>query len=463
MPAIARRTSQMAATFVDRLNGLFGYQTGRPAGGGRSLPSQLGNQIALMFSFGNELMKRLKIEMDRLTTLDDVNRMLEEDVFVAGNLDKFIALVTNYEPTITFQGVRSAEAARVTDGLLMDRLDYASLRGDWIWRLISWGDLFLQRELIVDPAIDSDLTKDADKLAMEIAKGRPIGFVAGVLDLPAHSMFRNSNSQDRFSSPRAAFTQVPEGAARFSQPQNAPGALDFPLYSIDHARWGRGRQRDPRYGRSALKSLRAQYNKLEVSKFDLLIARHTQSTQKLVFYLNHNVAEGNAPGAEITPEQLQDFYDTVLKPKRGEYTELGPDTNFVLPGQHHVEAVGTAGQFSMSVPEDLYLGLEIEMQGFFCHPRLFGYQHGSAVSGDALKVMLWMADQFGDEIRRQEWRQILRPLVQWNLWMNGIFTATPSVDWVPRRPPITLAEAEAKGRSEPSPEAGTGNGNRGGT
>jgi len=462
MPAIAKRTTELASRFVDRLNGLLGYPVVRP-GNGRSLPARLGNEIALLFSFGEELMKRIKIEFDRLTALDDINRMLEEDGFVAGNIDKFIALVTNYQPRITFTGLRSAEAEAATSRLLDDRIDYAANRGDWLWRLVCWGDLFLQREVLVDPAIAADLAAGTDALAGELARGRAIGMVGSVLDLPAHSMFRNSNSQDRFAETRRAFTQIPEGAAHLSRPQESPGAVDFPLYSIEHARLGRGRQRDPRYGRSVLKSLRAQYNKIEVSKFDLLIARHTHSTQKLVFYLNSNVAEGQAPGAGITEDHLRTFYETVLKPKRGEFTELSPDTNFVMPGQHQVEAVGTAGQFSMSVPEDIYLFVEIEMQGLLVHPRLFGYQHGSATSGDALKVMLWMADQFGDELRAQEWRQILRPLVLWNLWMHGIFTATPSVAWVPRRPPIQIAEAAAKASSAPAPAGGNGTGNGGGT
>jgi hypothetical protein len=72
--------------------------------------------------------------------------------------------------------------------------------------------------------------------------------------------------------------------------------------------------------------------------------------------------------------------------------------------------------------------------------------------------MLWMSDQYGDEIRRQEWRQILRPLILWNLWLNGIFTANPSVQWVPKRPPIQLAEAKAKaGGQQPAADGGGDN------
>jgi hypothetical protein len=190
----------------------------------------------------------------------------------------------------------------------------------------------------------------------------------------------------------------------------------------------------------------------------MLLARHTASTQILAFYLNRKVGEGQKPGEGVSAKDLEEFYEKTLKPKRGEFTEITPGTNFVLPGQHELEAVGTAGQFSTSVPEDLYLQIELLMQGLYCHPRLFGYQHGSAMSGDALKVMLWMSDQYGDEIRRQEWRQILRPLILWNLWLNGIFTANPSVQWVPKRPPIQLAEAKAKaGGQQPAADGGGDN------
>jgi len=453
VPAISRRTVDLVSRFVDRINGLFGYQTDDKDATGRKVPAKSGHEIAIMFSMASGLYDRIKTEMDRLITLDDINRMVEEDAFVAGTLEKFIALVTNYEPRVTFTGIRMKEAQEATDRLLFDRLDYLGMRSDALWRLVCWGDLFWQRELIVDPAVAGDLSsKGSQALVEQVIKGRPIGFVAGILDLPAHAMFRNSDTRDRFPDPAIAFTQVPEGVGRYMDARTAPGAVNLPLYAIEHARWAPRRQRQSRYGRPALKSLRGQYNKLEVGKFDLLLARHTSSTQKLAFYLNSNVPTGSAPGHGISEEDLAAFYDQVLKPKRGEFTEISPDTNFILPGQHRVEAVGSSGQFSMSVPEDLYLSLEVEMQGFFCHPRLFGYQHGSSTSGDALKVMLWMADIFGEEVRRQEWSQMLRPLVLWNLWLQGIFTATPVIEWAPRRVPIDLAQVAA---TVPSNNSGT--------
>jgi len=458
MPAIGQATVKVARGFVDRLNGIFGYQTSRN-GSGLVRPATSGNPIVLQFSMSSELQNRLRIELDRLTTLDDIDRMLEEDCFLSGNIDRLMALVANYEPRITFDGVRSADADKATEAFLKDRIDYVGLRTDYLWRMVMWGDLFLQKELTLDPALSRDLSSNGNSsIVDQLVKGRGVGFISNVLDLPAHTMFRNSNSQDRFSETSRAFTQVPEGAARFGNPRNATGAIDLPFYSIEHARWTARRQRLSRYGRPALKSLRAQYNKVEVSKFDMLLARHTASTQILAFYLNREVGEGQKPGEGITAKDLEEFYEKTLKPKRGEFTEITPGTNFVLPGQHKLEAVGTAGQFSTSVPEDLYLQIELLMQGLYCHPRLFGYQHGSATSGDALKVMLWMADQYGDEIRRQEWRQILRPLILWNLWLNGIFTANPSVEWVPKRPPIQLAEAKAKaGGQEPAANGGGDN------
>jgi hypothetical protein len=462
MPAIARTTTTLARGFVDRLNGIFGFQTGGN-GDGKTLPAQSGNPIALMFSMAAELQNRIRIELDRLTTLKDINQMLEEDGFLSGNADKFIALVANYEPRVTFTGTRAAHADQVTAALLHDRLDYLGLRTDYLWRFIMWGDLFLQKELSIDPQLQFDLSRNGgSSLVDQIVRGRQIGTLANVLDLPAHTMFRNSNNQDRFERLSVAFTQVPEAAALWGRPEYAASAINFPLYAVEHARWSHRRQRLTRYGRPALKSVRAQYNKVDVSKFDMLLARHTHSTQLLIFYLNQNVATGSAPGDGITEKDLEAFYESVLRPKKGEFTEISPDTNFILPGQHKVEAVGSAGQFSTSVPEDLYLQIEVMCQGLYAHPRLFGYHHGSATQGRALEAMLWTADQFGDEIRRQEWRQILRPLILWNLWLNGNFTANPDVEWVPRRPPITIAEAKAKGGARPSPKTPGAGGGGGG-
>src|SRR5574337_509633 len=143
MPTIANTTRTVAQRFVDRLYGVFGVQT-VPTTTSDTLPKQSGHPIALQFSVGGELYNRIRVELDRLRALDDVNRMLEEDGFLAGNIDKRFALVENYEPRIRFQGARSAAADKITQELLRDRLRYFGMRGDLLWRLVMWGDLFLQ-------------------------------------------------------------------------------------------------------------------------------------------------------------------------------------------------------------------------------------------------------------------------------------------------------------------------------
>jgi len=393
------------------------------------------------------LFDKIKVEMDRLSTLTDIRIMLDEAPYIDGVCNKFILWATVDNPRITFSGGSEKKAEKITNNLL-ERIEYMLRRGDYLYN-----GLFLEAFLKKQISFTAGIDQNPEKLIDEFRKGLPLGRIEDVLGpLQSETMFRNSNKQDLFDNPRQAFYQVPEPYNNPNIPVQQNVFKDwFHQMLILHPRWNHRRQKSHRYSRPALKPVRKAYNRTELSATDAVVQRHLAASRLLVMYLKKNVEAGETPG--VGQDELDKFVqDFVLKYPKG-FNKAG--TVYITSGEHEVASVGDLN-LTLSKPADIFMHFDFMSVGLMLHPVLAGFTggEGGRITGPLLEQLKKNLEIDVASVNSWEDREILLPLIYFELFLNGVFDTEviinhdrPSFEAKDVRRKTMMSELEAGVRS----------------
>lgn len=362
------------------------------------------------------LFDKIRVEQDRLSTLTDIRIMLDEAPYIDGVCNKFCLWATVDKPKITFSGGSEKRAEKITHELL-ERIEYYSRRGDYLYNGL-FLESFLKKQISVTDGVMDRI--GSATLAKEFAKGLSIGRIDDILGpIPAETMFRNSDKQDKFPNPTQAFYQVPEEYNNPNTPVSEKPYKDwFHQMMIIHPRWNHRRQKSHRYSRPALKPIRKAYNRTEVSAQDAVVQRHYAASRLLVMYLNRTVESGNTPGA--TTDEITTFLeDYVTKYPRG-ISRAGDF--YVTSGANELKSVGDLN-ITLSKPADIFMHFDFMSVGLMLHPMLAGYMggEGGRVSGPLLEQLKKNLEVEVASVNTWENREQLLPIIYFELFLNGIF------------------------------------------
>jgi hypothetical protein len=363
------------------------------------------------------LLEKLRVEIDRLITLSDIRVILDEAPYVEGVCNKFINW-TKGKPRFTFTGNSSKRAERVVNDML-ERTQYLARRGDYLYNGL-FLECFLKKQISFEEGVEDALTSSAARLGAEFMSGMPLGRVEDLLGpLPAETIFRNSDKQDKFRDPKKAFYQVPEP---FNNP-NVPLPMQsfkefFHVMQIIHPRWNHRRQKSHRYSRPSLKPIRKAYNRTELSATDAVVQRHLAASRLLVIYLKKAVETGEAPGC--SQDDIDVFTNNFISHYPTGFNK--PGTVYITSGEHEVKSIGDMN-LTLSKPSDIFMHFEFMSIGLMLSPLLAGFMggEGGRVTGPLLEQLRNNLAMDIETVNGWEDMEILLPLCYFELFLNGIF------------------------------------------
>ena len=362
------------------------------------------------------IQEKLKVEMDRLSTLTDIRVMLDEAPYIDGVCNKFILWATVDRPKVIFQGGTEKRATKIVNEML-ERIEYFSRRPDFLYHGL-FLEAFLNKKVSLTEGISAP-NSPIDSVLSEYRRGMSLGKIEEILGpLPPETMFRNSDKQDKFEKPGQAFYQVPEDYNNPSNMMHKQNCEWFHQMFMLHPRWNHRRQKSHRYSRPALKPVRKAYNRTEMSATDAVVQRHLAASRLLVIYLKKNVEASDAPGC--TQDELTRFMeDFVMRYPTG-FNK--PGTVYVTSGDHQVDSVGDLN-LTLSKPADIFMHFDFMSVGLMLHPVLAGFTggEGGRITGPLLEQLKKNLEVDVKAVNDWEDREILLPLIYFELFLNGIF------------------------------------------
>jgi len=364
------------------------------------------------------LFDKIKVEMDRLTTLTDIRIMLEEAPYIDGVCNKFILWTTVGKPQLTFTGGSKIRAERIVNDML-DRISYHSRRGDYLHAGL-FLEAFLKKQLSFTTGVVDAFSSDPKSLMREFRAGLALGQIDDILGpLPAETMFRNSDKQDLFPNPEQAFYQVPEELNNPNMPVQHKAVKEwFHNMFILHPRWNNRRQKSHRYSRPALKSVRKAYNRTEMSATDAVVQRHLAATRLLVMYLKRHVAGNDDVGA--SKDEVSSFIEDFVQRYPTGFNK--PGTVYITSGEHEVDSVGDLN-ITLSKPADIFMHFDFMSVGLMLHPVLAGFTggEGGRITGPLIEQLRGNLAMDIEAVNAWEDNEILLPLCYFELFLHGIF------------------------------------------
>jgi hypothetical protein len=370
---------------------------------------------------------KLKVESDRLHCLADCRTMLDDGSYIYGPADQFCRWSTEGKLNFTFTGGSTVKAQRIV-GDMLDRIGY----NDMMRQDLLFNAIFIESFIKQNVSFSDDFMNlvsgvmNPNRVISEFQRGMIIGQIDELLLPPAETMFRNSNSQDKFDNPKQAFYQIPEpyNQQNTYQMNQTPQQYQewFHNMFIIHPRWNHRRQKSQRYSRPALKSARKYFNRTELSSTDACIQRHLTATRLLVIYLSKFVETGEKPGA--TDAEIEAYAkDFVKKYPRG-FNKAG--TVAIESGANEIDSVGDLN-ITLSKPTDIFMHLELLFMSCLFPPQLAGWKGDGRLDGnmlDQLKKILEVNIGSVNNFEDSEW---LLPLINFELALHGIFDTEVSI------------------------------------
>lgn len=210
---------------------------------------------------------------DRRAIVTDVHKLMLDDPRVSKAAWKYAREATRKGVIATVKvgakrgpaATRARRAQEVLNRTLKDcHITPLRLRS-WAFALIKEGDLFVQRVVAGDRVVDAKR-------------------------MPAISMERNTDSQDRYFDVMKAFTQI--------DVQTDQAIADFAAWQIHHERWNH--VDGDRYGTSAFVQLRRPARNLQLMEQAQVIRRITRAALRLL----HKVGTRENPG---TLKEVEDY------------------------------------------------------------------------------------------------------------------------------------------------------------
>jgi hypothetical protein len=377
--------------------------------------------------FGLNGFYRTTLEMGRLKVLADMEAMLS--TFMFGPANAYATWLASEMPSIRFDGGNAARAEGIAQDLLY-RIRYEKHRKQILFNAI-FKEEFLLLEIEWNPELQSYLAqwqqggeegdKAIESFARAINEGAGMGSIAGIKHLPARFTFKWFDALDRPISTRKAFFQLEDpmlaGVAPFDGREAPPARARFiPYIAMIHPRFQNWMWDNVWYSRPAMLSMREQFNRVQLMLEDSALDSHYSMTPVLVFYIN---AMGKELGAN--DEQIKKFQQGILGERNEKWEQVVSAGSMVfLSGTDKVEMVNDGRLYSIR-GADLQLQLDLLMMNSPFPAALMGFGNGKGMpSGDALDQLKKQAEMAIREGATFEWEEILRPLIERELILNGV-------------------------------------------
>lgn len=324
-----------------------------------------------------DMYERFRVERERTAVIKDARAMYKEDPRVE-------RMHRDYARDLLRNGfIVQTKDARVKEIVknMQERLTLNQSLEDWLRLSMRDGDSFLELEA-------QAVTLNQFQLASVTRK-------------PTLKMHRNSNHADRFTNPAQAFWM---GDDTYYSDEPPADAIWFPQWKIIHARWNH--DEESRYGVPMMASARKHYKFVQEAELNVAVRRKAGGAQT-----RHHVIEGGQADVDAYVEKNKAAFGKLaavmdfVSNKAGGLTVHQGDGNIDKIGdvKHHIETMASASDKPMEL--------------------MFG---GSDLNRDILSDKKESYEEILNQGREWATIQILKPLIDMELMLNGILPAAVS-------------------------------------
>jgi len=329
-------------------------------------------------------MDRFKVERDRTSMVKDARAMYKDDPRVE-------RMHRDYARDLLRNGFFvKTQDKRVQDviGSLQTRLDLNQRLEEWLRLSMRDGESFLELEAQAVTANQFQL--------------------ASVTRKPTLKMHRASNNADRFDNPAKAFWM---GDDTFYTQEAPADAIWFPQWKIIHARWNHDEEN--RYGTPMMASARKHYKFVQEGELNIAVRRKAGRSMN-----RHHVVEGGQADVDAYIEKNKAAFGKLgavvdfVSNKAGGLTVNQGDGNIDKIGDvlHNIETMASASDKPMEL--------------------MFG---GKDLNRDILGDKKEAYEEILNQGREWATIEILKPLIDMELLLNGILPASVSYTLVWRK------------------------------
>jgi hypothetical protein len=320
-------------------------------------------------------------QMDRKKIFKLVDEMSEDGAVADKALEKLCEDASNNEVKIDAPPRRKNAIKE-----LLERIEYQEKRSQYLYKMISSGDLFLQLEW----AIPSSPLK--------------LAYIEDIMLMPVDTMLRNTDDTDHFTSLSQAFAQVEDIANGFM----ALNLEWFPWIKIVHGRNDPHKSKFFGYGRSGWISGLRVFNIAMMLLEDSAIARHENSTA----IRKHQV--GVNAQTRVNQSVINEYKSKFEQQMTNRTTDvyIGGTNDFKYEG-------GT--QNIMTNVDDIMFAFSILSIAVDYPIDLLSGMIKKTASGEELFRKEIIVKRAVKSIIKKENEQILKPLIDRELLLSGSF------------------------------------------
>ena len=376
---------------IDRFQNLFRSRQQTPPVVTSPLPPARPSALVQVFNGEN----------DRRSLVQDCRKMYEEDTRAQGVIDALGKDTTRGGFELVVEGPRAAVAKAIAEEML-ERVGFWERVDDWVRLTLRDGDTFLELG----------------------ATGN--GDIVEVTRKPTLEMVRMTDDFDRFTDAARAFVWTDKVFASLAHLAALPaGAVAFAEWQILHVRFHP--DENQRYGRPLFAAARKPYKRMSEGELDIAIRRKTRAGMKYV----HSLEDASDADIEAYRLRNQDALDDpfaavadFFSSKRTTIQAIQGDANLAQIDDvvHHIRTWWVAAPVPMS---------------------LLGY--GQDLNRDVLDAQGKQYDRACEELSRWASEQIVRPLIERQWLLKGIWPAALQweIEWASKEPMTAVSFGEA--------------------
>ncbi|MBN1881092.1 MAG: hypothetical protein JW885_02875 [Deltaproteobacteria bacterium] len=360
----------------------------------------------------SRLFYRTSLEAMRLQVLNDMSAML--NTFMFGPADYLSAWATAEMPNLTFAGNGDKKAETIVREML-SRVKYEKLRADFIYNGV-FREEFIYVDIDYEPWFLGYLGMGLIERIIEgIKEGAKIGSIRGLKHLPPEWTYKWFNAADEPINNTRAYFQSKDRF--FGQVDENPpvNSVFIPNINMIHPRWNHLRHANVWYSRPAGVSNREQFNRVQLMLEDSVLDSHFSLNSFLTFFIN---TAGKESGAD--EEQIKKFKKGILgENNENEESVLAAGSMFFLSGTDDVRTISDDRLYSIRA-QDSQIQIDLLFLNTLFPAALAGYSGGQKHTGESLDVIKKHGELIMGRVNKFEWWEMLRPLIELELFLNGI-------------------------------------------